>query len=596
MNIFSILTLLGGLAMFLYGMRMMGDGLKESSSGTLKRIMSKVTSNPFKAFLLGMAVTAIIQSSTATIVITSGLVAAGILSLHQSIGIIVGANVGTTITGQIIRLIDIDASDTSWLKLFQPSTLAPVALIIGIVLIMFINSDNSDKIGKIAIGFGILFIGLMTMTDAVDILNETGAFDSLFLGFQNSPLLGYGCGFLVAFILQSSSASIGILQALAISGKITFCGSYMIMLGIYLGDGVTTAIVCSIGAKADQKRVGIVTVLYNICKSLIIIIGVILLHQFGLLDWIWNASVNSGVIANVNTIFNLSSALLMFPLLAPIEKASCKIVKDDKVKAGKYSEILDQLNPTLFSNTAYAFTSAYDVILKMFAIARDNINRAFELVVNYDDKKLKLLDEEEEALDQMTDRVNNYLVMLSSQIHATEDVNRLDQYYKVVTEIERLGDHASNISEVSVALKENDRTFTEDAYKELAVMKELINRILDLTVLSFEKRDVEAAGQIEPLEEVVDDIVNALSSNHIARLRQGQCSVFAGTVFLNMLTDIERISDICSNIGVATVVRAKPEIENQVHDYISILHTGNDEKFNKEYQEAHDLYFGMLPN
>ena len=264
MDIFSVISLLGGLAMFLYGMRLMSNSLKESSSGTLKVVMEKFTNHPIKAFLLGVVVTACIQSSTATIVITSGLVAAGIISLHQSLGIIIGANVGTTVTGQIIRLLDVDASAGSWLKFFQPSTLAPIALIAGIVLIMAVKSEKAKIGGNVAMGFGILFTGLLNMTAAVNILNENGIFDAVFAGLGEKPLIGYLTGAGVAFILQSSSATIGILQTFSMSGQIAFSGIYAVLVGIYLGDCVTTAIVCSIGAKPAAKRVGIVNILFNL--------------------------------------------------------------------------------------------------------------------------------------------------------------------------------------------------------------------------------------------------------------------------------------------------------------------------------------------
>ncbi|HAB93196.1 MAG TPA: Na/Pi cotransporter, partial [Lachnospiraceae bacterium] len=283
MSIFDFLTLFGGLAMFLYGMRLMGDGLKESSSGTLKKAMESVTNNQFKAFLLGLGITAIIQSSTATIVITSGLVGAGLLTLHQSLGIIIGANVGTTVTGQIIRLLDLDAGGgaTSWLQLFKPSSLAPIALIIGIFMIMSGKGKNARQLGNIAVGFGILFSGLMNMTNAVNVLTESGMVEGLFTGLGNNPVLGYITGAAVAFVLQSSSATIGILQAFSASGVLTFKAVYPVIVGVYLGDSVTTGIVCFIGAGAEQKRVGIVNIFFNIGKMALILIGVTILHSLG---------------------------------------------------------------------------------------------------------------------------------------------------------------------------------------------------------------------------------------------------------------------------------------------------------------------------
>ena len=272
MSIFNIISLFGGLAMFLYGMRLMGNSLKEGSSGTLKMAMEKVTNNPIKAFFLGLLITAVIQSSTATIVITSGLAAAGVITLHQSLGIIVGANVGTTVTGQIIRLLDVDGSGTSVLRFFQPSTLAPLALIAGIILIMgFSKPKKSNNIGNICIGFGILFSGLLNMTSAVSVLSENGMLDSIFASIGDSVWLGYLVGAGVSFVLQSSSATIGILQAFSMASVIPFRTVYIMLIGIYLGDCLTTAIVCSIGAKANQKRVGTINVLFNLGKMLLVL-------------------------------------------------------------------------------------------------------------------------------------------------------------------------------------------------------------------------------------------------------------------------------------------------------------------------------------
>ena len=340
MDIFDVISLLGGLAMFLYGMRLMGDSLKENSSGALKLAMEKVTNNPVKAFLLGIFVTALIQSSTATIVITSGLVGAGILTLRQSLGIIVGANVGTTVTGQIIRLLDIDSSGTAWLRFFQPSTLAPIALIIGIVLIMGHFIKNAKSIGNIAVGFGILFSGLLNMTGAVDNLAQSGTIEQLFSGLGDNPVLGYLTGAGVAFMLQSSSATVGILQAFSSSGLLAFKAIYAVIVGIYLGDCVTTAIVCSIGAKAEARRVGIVNILFNLSETVLVLLCVTVIHRLGLLDGLWERTVNSGMIANTNTIFNLSCSICLFPMLGVYEKLSRRIVKDEPAPAveEKYRE------------------------------------------------------------------------------------------------------------------------------------------------------------------------------------------------------------------------------------------------------------------
>ena len=593
-NIFNVITLFGGLAMFLYGMRMMGDGLKASSSGTLKKAMEKVTGTPLKAFLLGMVITAIIQSSTATIVITSGLVGAGIISLRQSLGVIIGANVGTTITGQIIRLLDLNSSGTSFLQFLNPSTLAPLALIAGIIIIMGMKSKDSGKIGQIIIGFGILFSGLLNMTDAVGVLSESGIVERLFSRLGSNPLIGYAAGAGVAFVLQSSSATIGILQAFSTSGQLTFGGIYAVLVGIYLGDCVTTAIVCNIGAKPEAKRVGIVNILYNLSKSVMILAVVTVIHKMGLLESVWNSAIHSGGIANTNTIFNLSCAVLLLPFVRIYEKISYRIVKEEPAVAGKYDELLDALNPVFISTPALAFGRCYDVLLVMSQMARTNINRAFDMYMQYDPKVIEQIEEDENYIDTMADRVSNYLVQISAAITSHHHVEIMNYYYSAVTEFERMGDHAMNIAEIATELSQKDNSFSKNALSELIVLRELLDTILNYTSEAFKKQNLEAARQIEPLEEVVDDMVNVLKGNHMERLRSGDCGVFNGTEFCNLLSEAERISDACSNVGVATVARATPGINHQVHDYISMLHSGRDENFNHAYQEAHDRYFRLL--
>ena len=596
MDIFNLIALMGGLAMFLYGMRLMGDGLKESSSGTLKTAMEKLTNTPVKAFLLGLVLTAVIQSSTATIVITSGLVGAGIMSLHQSLGIIIGANVGTTVTGQIIRLLDLNngGGGMSVLRFFQPSTLAPLALIAGIVMVMGPKFKGSEQVSKIVIGFGILFSGLMNMTNAVSTLTESGIVERLFSNLGENPLIGYLIGAAVAFALQSSSASIGILQAFSTSGQLTFGAIYAVLLGIYLGDCVTTAIVINIGAKPEPKRVGTVNILYNLAKSALIVIVVNIVHATGALNTLWGATMRSGGIANTNTIFNLSCAVLLFPLIGLFEKLSRIIVKDEPVEESPYEEKLDALSPVFFGTPALALGRCYEVLLEMYHLARNNVERAFDVVASFDEKALDAIETDEEIIDIMADRISNYLVALSGHISQEEHTEILNHYYTVVTEFERLSDHAVNIANVSRQLKKRNREFTEYALRELSVLRQPIEEILDYSDQTFRKRDVTAARHIEPLEEVVDDMVNALRDNHLERLRKSVCSITAGTEFLNLLGDVERISDICSNIGVATIVRAMPELKHRSHDYISMLHSGESEEFNQEYRAAHEKYFTMM--
>ena len=595
MNIFDFISLFGGLAMFLYGMRLMGNGLKESSSGTLKKALEKVTRTPFTAFLMGVGMTAVIQSSTATIVITAGLVGAGIISLRNSLGIVIGANVGTTVTGQIIRLLDLNTSGTSFLEFFKPSTLAPLALIIGVVAVMNGKIGIPEKVAQIIIGFGILFSGLMKMTDSVGKLTETGIIERLFTMMGDNPVIGYAVGAGIAFVLQSSSATIGILQAFSTSGQMTFSEIYAVLVGIYLGDCVTTAIVCNIGAKPDAKRVGLVNILFNLSETVLILTTVTIAHSLGLLDSIWNMTIRSGGIANTNSIFNLSCAILLLPMLGVYEKISKRLIKDEpSEEEDTHSEKLDALNPVFFSTPAIAFNACYEVLLEMYQLARKNVMRSFELVSNFDAEKMKKVDRDEKMIDHMADRVNNYLIQISAHITSKNHIEIMNHYYSAIGEFEHLGDKATNICEIAESMHKENVKFSATAMKELNVLRELLTTVLDYTDITFRKCNVEAARHIEPLEEVVDDMVALLKENHLERLRKGECSVFGGAEFLNLLAEVEHISDVCSNVGLATVARVTPEMKHQIHNYLSDLHSGNDEMFNKEYKEAKERYFRLL--
>jgi len=595
MSIFNIISLLGGLAMFLYGMRLMGNSLKEGSSGTLKNALEKVTNNPLKAFILGLLITAVIQSSTATIVITSGLVAAGIISLHQSLGIIVGANVGTTVTGQIIRLLDVGDSSVSVLRFFQPSTLAPLALIAGVLLIMgFSKFKKTNNIGSICIGFGILFSGLLNMTGAVSALSENGMLDSIFASIGDNMLLGYAVGAGVSFILQSSSATIGILQAFSMASVIPFKTVYIMLVGIYLGDCLTTAIVCSIGAKANQRRVGVVNVLFNLGKTLLVLVVVNVLHYAGALDALWDQSMTAGSIADTNTIFNLACAVLLLPLMTVFEKVGKKIIRDDKTKSSIYDEKLQALNPVFFNTPALAFNSCYAILNTMLDLAVAGINTAVKNLKTFDYKQINELMEREDDIDMLADNVGKYLVELSPYIVDDDHIRILNQYSRLVNEFERMGDHAVNIADVAVMMHEANIQFSEKAIKEIGVAKNLLDRILQYTRRAFVKRDVEAAWHIEPLEDVMDDLINTLHDNHLTRLREGDCTITAGMSFIDVLTNMERLSDICSNIGISVVARVKPELAALAHNYVTSLHEGDDGRFKHEYSSTHREVFTML--
>ena len=595
MNIFDVLSLLGGLAMFLYGMRLMGDSLKENSSGTLKRVMERVTDNALKAFLLGIAVTALIQSSTATIVITSGLVGAGILTVRQSLGIIVGANVGTTVTGQIIRLLDLNTSgDTSFLRFFQPSTLAPIALIFGVILIMTGLLKNSRSIGNIAVGFGILFSGLLNMTSAVNALQKSGLVEQLFTGLGDNPFLGYLTGAGVAFTLQSSSATIGILQAFSSSGFLTFKSIYSVIVGIYLGDCVTTAIVCSIGANREARRVGIVNILFNLSETVLVLAVIAIIHRIGLLDGLWNATVNSGMIANTNTVFNLACAICLFPMFRVYERMSDRIVGKKKEEADPHGELIKALNPVFFTTPAIALSSCFDVLKTMFRISRENLGRAEEQLVEYGTARQAEISAEERQVDRLTDNLSRYMVELLPHLQAEQHISVLNQYYKLTTEFERLGDQAVNIADIAAKLSANDTGFSDTCKKEIGVLQELIRELLDNAEKAFSERSEEAATLIEPKVHVVTDLINEMTRNHLSRMSAGECSMLADAVFSNLMAEFKRIAGTCSNTGMAVLVRIHPELASREHLFLETLDENGNAAYKAVLEQTRQKYFDRL--
>ena len=594
MTIFNFISLLGGLALFLYGMRIMGDGLTKSSSDTFRRTLKKVTNNPVAGFLVGAAVTALIQSSTATIVIVSGLVGAGLMSFKQSIGVVLGANVGTTITGQIIRLLDINADAGSALNFFKPSTLAPVAAVIGIVCIMFIKTKSSGTVGQIAMGFGILFTGLLNMTAAVSPLSQSTWFSDLFLALSDKPVLGFLAGAAVAFAIQSSSATIGILQALSITGALSFSNIYSIIIGIYIGDCVTTAIVCSIGAKADAKRTGMAHILFNLCEVVLVTLGVTILHATGVLDGIWSVPINSGGIANTHTIFNVCCAVIILPFVKFLEKGAMAIVKDDpKSPIPEKFHDAELLDDALYRSPSLALSSTRKAMVKVAKAAEINYHRANSLVESYEPAIRLEIDEDEEFIDFMTDHISSYLVGLSTHVSGRE-ADLCNYNIKCVLEYERIGDLALNLAQAAQELKEKGLKLSRVAVREMGVLHNALSDILDNTIKAYRDRNPEAAKHIEPVEEVVDELIESLRARHVRRLQTGECNVVAGSTFLDMLTNIERISDQCSNIGVYCMALHDKSIAEDQHGYLARLHRGADPEFNEMHSLERAKYKKML--
>ncbi len=594
MTIFSFISLFGGLALFLYGMRLMSRGLEQGSSGALKAAMEKLTVNPAGAFFLGLIATAIIQSSTATIVLTSGIVAAGVITLRQSLGIILGANVGTTVTGQIIRLLDLNAASASWLNFFKPDTLAPMAAILGILFIMAFRFRNSQRAGTIVMGFGILFTGLVNMTSAVKPLAESEAFGRLFLTLADRPVLGFLGGMAAAFSIQSSSATVGILQALSTTGALSFSSVYSVIVGIYLGDCATTAIVCSMGTRADAKRTGVVHIIFNLCEAVLVLGGVTLLHRFGALDALWSRPITSGGIANTHTVFKLLGAALLLPVTPAFEKLSRKLIRDDRPGSSRVEEDLHALDETLFESPALALAGIRRVVGEIADLAAGNVARGFRVLGSYDRKTIDLVTEDETIIDTLADHAGDYMVKLSPHLEQGRSSDRLNYFIKCVDEFERIGDHAVNLTESAQELREREAAFSPAALRELEVLREALTEILGYARKAFDGLDAEAAFRIEPVEEVVDELVAKLRTRHLQRLRAGECSVNDGFIFQDILVNAERISDQCSNLGVHTITLVDPRVAEMEHDYILHLHQGENEAYNAQYAAARSRYLGLL--
>lgn len=593
--ILTAIKLLGGLAMFLYGMEIMGDGLKQGSGTALKNVLGKLTHNAFLGLLTGTLVTAVIQSSTATIVLTVGLIGAGILNLRQAVSIVLGANIGTTVTAQIIRLMDIDPSGGSILTFFKPDTLAPVTLIIGIILVMFVKKEASKNVGLIALGFGILFTGLMGMTDAVEPLSESDAFVNILSYFSDMPLLGIITGLVLTVIVQSSSAMVGILQALSSTGVMTFELVYPIIMGINLGTCVTTALVCSIGSSKDAKRTGIVHIVFNTIGTILFMIVMSLIRNAGGFTSLWDSVVDSGVIANFQTLFNLITAIVLLPFTGILVKIACKIVKEEEVKEEIYPEIA-ALDKKLMISPAVALGEVAKVSATMATVAKDNISRSLKQFVKFDASRSEDINKQEDRLDRFTDAADNYLIELSANIENEGDNRQRNMLMQCIRDIERIGDYATNFDEMAKKMHDSELTFSATAQQEMSILNDAVQEILRLTVVSIENDSEYDARRIEPLEEVIDDMVLLLKNRHTARLCKGICSIDSGLIFMDMLTYLERTADQCSNIAMMMLGKNNEEIMKNHHLYLQELHASDDQSYLAEQENRRVQYLVALEN
>ena len=593
MDIFSVISLLGGLAMFLYGMEVMGDGLKNASGSALKKVLGKATQNIVLGVITGMLVTAVIQSSTATIVLTVGLISAGILNLKQAVSIVMGANIGTTVTAQIIRLMDIDSSGNVILQFFKPETLAPVALIIGILLIMFIKLPNSKTTGEIFVGFGILFAGLLNMTAAVEPLSESPEFIDLMQRFGDKPFLALMVGLVLTVIIQSSSAMVGMIQALSVTGAMTFNLIYPMIMGINLGTCVTTALVCSIGSSKDAKRVGVVHIAINFLGTILFMIVMELIKGFGGFPDLWQSTVNSGGIANFQTLFNLITAVVLVPFAGYLVKLSMAIVKPDVVNE-EDKAYLPVPDAKLYEVPKLALSEAKKAIARMGEVAFKNLKRSCMLLEVFDERRVSVINENEDNMDVFTDSMDTYLVDLSKHVETDADSQRITTLMQTSTNFERIGDHAINIMEVAQSVNEGKLEFSQSANEEFEVVKDAVFEITTMAIAAFAHMDSDIARRIEPLEEVIDDMVLNLKDRHIERLKRGECTTANGMAFVEALTNLERIADQCSNVALLVLSESDKAILGNHHAYVRELHKGGDEIYNEEVAKRKKQYLSRL--
>lgn len=586
MDIANIVAMFGAIATFLFGMSTMTDGLEKLSSGRLEHILERLTSNVFKGVLLGAVVTGLIQSSAATTVMCVGFVNAGIMKLEQTVGIIMGANIGTTVTAQLLRLGDIDA-DNIVMMFLQPSFLGPILAVVGIIFYMFIKSGHKRIVGQIVLGLGLLFIGMNTMSSAVEPLKDLPEFQAVFTAFSN-PLLGVAVGAAITALLQSSSASMGILQAISTTGVVSFNIAMPLIMGQNIGTCIT-ALISSVGASKNAKRTAMIHLFFNIIGSvffLVVLYAGNALFRFPF----WENTMDMGSIANLHLAFNIACTALLLPFHRQLVKLVKAVVPGDAEERE-----LSVLDDRFLSSPSLALERAHDAVVQMSEFARDNYRLAVELIWKFDAKKLERLNETEVALDKLEGLLDNYLVKLTDRALTAEESTRVSELLHTLSDFERIGDYAVNVSESAVVLHDRNITFSPQARAELERLTAAVGETLDKTVACYQSRQRTLAVQVEPLEEVVDLIAATLKNRHVERLKAGECTIELGTQFLELLINLERMSDHCSNVALH-ILRQTSSPDDKVridsHAYMHELHHGGfNQEFDDLFQEYRTKYF-----
>ncbi|MBE6973650.1 MAG: Na/Pi cotransporter family protein [Ruminococcaceae bacterium] len=580
MNLFDVLSLFGGLALFLFGMNIMGQGLERSAGNKLKTILEKLTSNPFKGFLLGLGITAVIQSSSATTVMVVGFVNSGVMTLHQAIGIIMGANVGTTVTAWLLSLNAIEG-DSLLMQLLKPSSFSPVLALIGVILYMSAKNSKKKDIGTILLGFAILMTGMDGMSKAVSGLKNVPEFASILTMFSN-PILGVLAGAGLTAIIQSSSASVGILQALASTGTVAYSSAIPVILGQNIGTCVT-AMISSVGTNRNARRAAAVHLYFNIIGTTIFLCGFYLLHSIMRFPF-YSLPIDELGIAQVHTIFNLTCTVVMLPLSRVLEKLAYLTIREKPGQEDQF-QLLDE---RLMVTPSVAIHQCRLLAVEMTALACESVHKAMSLITQFNEETAMQVAEQEKTVDTYEDRLGTYLVNLSGQRISAEDSHEISKLLHSISDIERISDHALSIAITARTLAEKNIRFSEQGQREFQVITDAVKEVLGITEQVFEADDAVRALRVEPLEQVVDYLSDSLRARHIKRLQEGVCSVDQGLVFTDLLSDYRRISDHCSNIAAAMIELQHNSFDT--HEYLGALKRGN-ENFAQQYQ----AYMAQFP-
>lgn len=583
-DIFSmIIKLGGGLALFLFGMNLLSSSLEKLSTGKVEKVLEKLTGNIFKSILLGALVTGIIQSSAATTVIIIGLVNARILKFRSAIGLVMGANIGTTVTGQILRLNSLSASSNSIVALLTPSIIAPIFAIIGIIMFLALKKDKFKNIGCALLGVGILFTGMLSMESSVSPLSNNVGFTSLFSKFSN-PILGVFIGAIVTAIIQSSSASVGILQAISSTGAISYASAIPIIIGQNIGTCITP-IMSSINANKNAKRIALVHLYFNIIGCVVFLMGIYTIQKFIGFSF-WNLPIDMGGIANFHTLFNVVVTIIFIPFISLLEKLAFATIKSDDNASP--SNDLDLLDERLIAMPSLALEQIKKITIKMSEYARDNFINAKSLFYKYDEKIVNAIKEKEDIIDSIDDMLNNYIIKLKDPYLNNDDVKNITAIIHLSSEFERISDHCTNLLECAEKLHQNNMNFSDSVMKDFNSIIDAVDEICEMTVNSFINNDSEMAEKIEPLEDVIDMLEYSIKSSYITKFNERNYSIECGVIFLELLTNLERISDHCSNIAIFIIEKNGNSKDLNPHEYINKIHT---EKTTK-YMELSDFYIG----